>query len=907
MGNSDWKCEFRNPEQKYRMVPFWSWNSKLDTEELRRQVRLMKDAGLGGYFMHARGGLTTEYLSEEWFQCINACMDEGEKCGMHSWAYDEEGWPSGFAGGRVAACGEFYWVKWLEYENGEVRVSTSPYYADILSTEVVEKFVELTHEQYKEKCGLDALMGFFTDEVQFMIHKTPWTNGMDEMFLAEYGYPLDKLLLFEDGEGYQKVRYDFWKLINRQYARYFKVQYDWCEQHGIRLTGHCMSEDDMTAQMHTSGGVMAAYEYFQLPGCDWLGRYVGGSLASKEVGSAAAQLGRDQVLSETFAMTGWTVTWQDLKWIAQWQMVNGVNLLCDHLESYSIEGARKRDYPPSLYYQNSWWGEWHHFTTWAARMGKFLAESQSKCELLLLYPIRSCWVEFSHLDHDKKVHVMDEVFFSITENLETEFHLGDETLIERFGKVEGDRFVIGEMKYRTVLLPPMLTISKTTLDLLYEFEENGGELMYIGMLPTLLDGVPFEIEADRFQKAEVSDFEKYGETVRYALREYQGEEFLYIVNNDNENEYTLPLEGIYTAIDMADLSEQIVGPHPVIARGGSLLLREAPYAAPSGEGPHLRLKNEWNITACGKNSLMLDTCDFSYDGDEWEEGVNVLKLFYRLLKERTDQTVYQLFRFEIEEETELSGIELVIERPELQTIYVNGKEVSEAVGTWKDISFMRLPVGECLQYGENKILIKRRFYQSENVYHVLFDDGVLDTEKNKLTYDTELESIYIIGDFGVYFDDEFTEKDGVLHTDFGSVIAPLRRTVNGSDLTCQGFLSFAESVTLSQTVDLSEGTVFHLNALKAPVAKVYLNGREVKTLMFAPFEVDLAPYAAEDDNILSVELFASNRNLFGPHHHADGDSTMTTPGAFLGEAGWWEVGRTGIWQDGWNYVEFGIE
>ena len=907
MTSIDWKNTFRDPEQKYRMIPFWSWNSKLESEELRRQVRLMKDAGLGGYFMHARGGLTTEYLSEDWFDCINTCIDEGEKTGMHSWAYDEEGWPSGFAGGKVAACGEFYWVKWLEYENGEVKVCSSPYYVDILSTEVVEKFVEITHEQYKEKCGLDGLKGFFTDEVQFMIHKTPWTNHMDEMFHEEYGYDLDKVLLFEDGEGYQKVRYDFWKLINRQYALYFKVQYDWCEKYGIQLTGHCMSEDDMTAQMHTSGGVMGAYEYFQLPGCDWLGRYVGGSLASKEVGSAAAQLGRLQVLSETYAMTGWTVTWQDLKWIAQWQMVNGVNLLCDHLESYSIEGARKRDYPPSLYYQNSWWGEWHHFSTWAARLGKLLAESKSKCDLLLLYPIRSCWVEFSHLDKDKKVHAMDEMFFSITENLETEFHLGDETLIERFGKVEGDRFCVGEMKYKTVLLPPMITIAKSTLDLLYQFEENGGKLQYIGMLPTLLDGEPFRIESERFQKVEVEDFQKYGETIRYSVRDYNGEEILYMVNNDKENEYVVSLDGTYTDIDMTDLSERSVSGNTVIARGGSLVLRKASDAKPEAEKAHLRIKNEWQVTACGKNSMMMDTCDFSYDGTNWEEDVNILKLFHRLVNERANQTIYQLFRFEIEEETDLSGIELVIECPEKQTIFVNGEEVKEVVGTWKDISFKRLPIGKCLQYGENKILIKRDFYQSDYVYHVLFDEDVLDTEKNKLTYDIELESIYLLGDFGVYFDDEFVEESGVLHTDGNSIIAPLRRSVKGDDLTRQGFLSFAESVTITQTVDLSEGTVLHLNSLKAPVAKVYLNGEEVKTLMFAPFEVDLAPYAQDGENELSIELFASNRNLFGPHHHADGDSTMTTPGAFLGEAGWWEVGRTDIWQDGWNYVEFGIE
>ena len=49
---------------QYRPLPFWSWNDKLDPDELRRQIRAMHDAGLGGFFMHARGGLQTAYLSE---------------------------------------------------------------------------------------------------------------------------------------------------------------------------------------------------------------------------------------------------------------------------------------------------------------------------------------------------------------------------------------------------------------------------------------------------------------------------------------------------------------------------------------------------------------------------------------------------------------------------------------------------------------------------------------------------------------------------------------------------------------------------------------------------------------------------------------------------------------------------
>ena len=37
-----------HPSSEYRGAPFWSWNGKLDPEELRKQIRVMHDMGMGG-------------------------------------------------------------------------------------------------------------------------------------------------------------------------------------------------------------------------------------------------------------------------------------------------------------------------------------------------------------------------------------------------------------------------------------------------------------------------------------------------------------------------------------------------------------------------------------------------------------------------------------------------------------------------------------------------------------------------------------------------------------------------------------------------------------------------------------------------------------------------------------------
>ena len=92
---------FKNPGSIYRGAPFWAWNNRLDAEQLKRQIDCFKEMGLGGFHMHPRTGMDTEYLSDEFFDMIKACRDHAEANDMLAWLYDEDRWPSGAAGGIV--------------------------------------------------------------------------------------------------------------------------------------------------------------------------------------------------------------------------------------------------------------------------------------------------------------------------------------------------------------------------------------------------------------------------------------------------------------------------------------------------------------------------------------------------------------------------------------------------------------------------------------------------------------------------------------------------------------------------------------------------------------------------------------------------------------------------------------
>lgn len=123
---------FRNLTSEYRGAPFWSWNTKLEKEELMRQIGCLKEMGMGGFHMHSRTGLATEYLSDEFMDLVKACTDRAEQEGMLAWLYDEDRWPSGFAGGLVTK-NEEYRARYLcftprlnkEVEQGSANIAAS--------------------------------------------------------------------------------------------------------------------------------------------------------------------------------------------------------------------------------------------------------------------------------------------------------------------------------------------------------------------------------------------------------------------------------------------------------------------------------------------------------------------------------------------------------------------------------------------------------------------------------------------------------------------------------------------------------------------------------------------------------------------------------------------------------------
>ena len=94
---------FKNPPVEYRSAPLWVWNDDVNEQQIDQQLADFKAVGIGGVFIHPRPGLITPYLSDKWFSLCRYTVKKGKELGMNVWLYDENSYPSGFAGGHVPA------------------------------------------------------------------------------------------------------------------------------------------------------------------------------------------------------------------------------------------------------------------------------------------------------------------------------------------------------------------------------------------------------------------------------------------------------------------------------------------------------------------------------------------------------------------------------------------------------------------------------------------------------------------------------------------------------------------------------------------------------------------------------------------------------------------------------------
>jgi len=323
-----------------------------------------------------------------------------------------------------------------------------------------------------------------------------------------------------------------------------------------------------------------------------------------------------------------------------------------------------------------------------------------------------------------------------------------------------------------------------------------------------------------------------------------------------------------------------------------------------------QLAGRWDCELLDPNTLTLDVCDVLFDGDLTAEAEHISVVQQRALDLEREVDIELRFRVvAIEGFAVEQPLHLVLESPDRFEVSINGRAVDMAdCGAYRDSSFRKIDLTGCLAIGENDIRLRTRFTQPAEVYENLRRAAVFEAEKNKLTYDSEIEAIYLLGAFGVCTPGRFTSLPrGATRYTGPFELGPLPVAVPMGDLTPHGLPFFNGRVRLRKEIvltgDEAEKRCFLFTERMAAVVGVSVNGKRVKDVYWRPYEADLTGALQEGVNVLEIELTSGLRNLLGPHHLEEGESHAAAPRSFFKEPNIWGACS---WNDDYCFVEFGI-
>ncbi len=563
---------FREPTNEYRGAPFWAWNGGLDKQELAWQIDLFQKMGFGGFNMHVRQGLEVDYLSDEFFDAVRFCAQKAQEKGMYAWAYDEDRWPSGNAGGKVtedvrfrqryllhtvtplardtmdpqealdqgvplflgafsvsvsengiltdfhradkdASAQDMRYYYCITCMDGEPRFNGQTH-SDNLQKACVDRFIQLTHQQYAEQVGQyfgGSIPAIFTDEPQNVYSQClksgfslddamlPYTVDFSDSFLEAFGYDLrqrlPELFYTTASDAAKKTKHDYYRHVSQLFAEsYMDNIGTWCEKNGVMLTGHCMAEDTLEHSTTASGyDIMRNYRKMQFPGIDCLldETYFNTALQCRSV---VNQYGKEGMLSELYGVTGWDFDLRGHKFQGDWQACLGVTLRCHHLAWQSMRGEGKRDYPASIFYQSPWYLDYRYLEDHYARLNTVLTRGKADIRTAVIHPIESYRL---HRGADAEsmdlCGEMDRRFAELAETMLTSFVDFDylcEALLPELCPKATVPLQVGKMAYDTVIVSDCQTLRAHTVRLLQDFKAQGGKVIFIGNTPAYQDAVP---------------------------------------------------------------------------------------------------------------------------------------------------------------------------------------------------------------------------------------------------------------------------------------------------------------------------------------------------------------------------------------------------------------------------------
>ncbi|WMJ86196.1 hypothetical protein [Anaerocolumna sp. MB42-C2] len=469
-------------KEKLKFLSFWAINDNLNLDKMKLQLLQLKELGLDGVVFQPRNYPgNPEYLSLEYMNILSEIILYAKLLNIKFWLYDENGWPSGRAGGLVnkrypeAKC--YYLMKTEEGIKVQSKDAISS-----LDPAAGKIFLEETFERYRKGLkaeAFDYVEGFFSDEVGYLdgfgasltLGGVPWCEEIAPLYEKKYKESLlDSLhLLFEDGEECQKVRYQYWETLNELLVdSFYRPINEWCSRYKKKYTAHVKGEENPYFQVSFSSSCYQILKNVSVPAVDALERYSGNAYYPRIASSVAKQFHSGESLCEAIGGSGWGLSPEDFINYISWLVQCGIKTFVLHLQQFQLKGEAIRDWPPSLPLHMTWK---HGLTSviqeirqWEKEFGK---EEEKKPIFLLVAPTRGVMGGFRPGD-SKTVNIHDgsnvpnstggrisNEFMDFVEqcsNLRIRFDVTEEKILEEHANITSDGVQIGHTTYEKVIL-----------------------------------------------------------------------------------------------------------------------------------------------------------------------------------------------------------------------------------------------------------------------------------------------------------------------------------------------------------------------------------------------------------------------------------------------------------------------
>lgn len=829
---------------------------------------------------------------------------------------------------REGKCVRYAYVK-LARESSSFERQT---YVDTLNPEAVAAFIRVTHDRYDRAVGEEfgkSVQAVFTDEPR--IGKQSQIAGADSQEDFEIPYSEGFAAFFEERCGaklldvvpalvwdlpdgsHLKVRWQYRDALCERFTACFMDQIcDWCRAHHILMTGHVLAETPLLAQAAMTGECMRSYRKMDIPGIDVLcddDCFV----TAKQAASVARQMGRTDVMCELYGVTGWDCTFKTYKLQGDRMAALGITKRVPHLSFMSMAGEAKRDWPASISFQSPWYVEFSYIEDHFARLNCVLRQGKPVVHVALLHPIESVWLHMGQADRNAEaVDRMEQMLDQLTESLlfaAIDIDYLSEGLLPQQCSAAGSSATlsVGCMEYRTVVVPPMETIRGTTLDILENFRDRGGRIVFLENAPRLVDaevsdrGLRLAERCESVasidelvdaleQEREIRILDLAGnpsDNLFYQMREDDSGRWLFVCHvrerENGEERYTIQIRGTYTVRQYHTQTGEDTGLDAAYKDGmtcvdwctygeDSLLLRLE--MVKSGQKEHQKnmcaakryetaatLERPAEIRTQEQNMLLLDYARYRLDGGALSAKEEILKLDDHIREqlgmERRNEHMMQPWvmeegkrhklqlYYEIQSETETPAF-LALELQDNCRITLNGEAADMTVwGTYVDpaISVISLPA---LKKGRNELVVELDYHQKTN-----------------------LEAMYLLGAFAVEI------RENIL------MVKAWESELEFGDITAQEMPFYTGNLTYRFVFKIEEEGCYAVRVpeWKGPVMAVSVDGTKAGVIAYAPYRTVLGPLA-QGRHELEICLYGNRYNGFGPLHNNEPQNKWIGPTAY---------------------------